>query len=104
MSRNPQEPWRPPEPPGRPPRPPMPNRNPVGGSPKNRYVPWIVVGVLVLVFFVIFSNGINSGPHRAKLTFDRFQTAIEQGKVKSITYNQDSGAITGKFKTVQRLL
>lgn len=99
MSRNQQEPWQPPEPPGRPPRPPMPNRSPSGGAPKNKYVPWIIIGVITLAFLVFFNNGTfgGSSPSRAKLSFDEMQTSIEKKQVKELVYNRDSGDVTGDF-------
>src|SRR4051794_10026946 len=98
MSRNPQDGWRPPEPPNRPPRPSGPPRNPMSGSPRSRWMPWVVVGVITLAFIVIFSNGLpGSSTTRTKLTFDELQTQIKNDNVENLTYNRDSGDITGKF-------
>ena len=80
MSRNPEEPWRPPEPPGRPPRPPMPNRTPSGGSPRNRYLPWVIIGCVTLAVLVLFSNGPFTSTSTAhKFTFTELQSNIQQG-------------------------
>ena len=101
MSRNPQDGWRPPEPPGRPPRPSMPPRSPMGGggNPRSRWMPWVVVGVITLAFIIIFSNGLpGSSTTRTKLSFNQLQTQVTSDNVKSITYNRDSGDITGVFK------
>ncbi len=101
MSRNPQDGWRPPEPPNRPPRPSMPPRSPMGGggNPRSRWMPWVVVGVITLAFIIIFSNGLpGSSTSRTKLTFNELQTQVKGDNVKSVTYNRDSGDITGVFK------
>ena len=77
----------------------MPNRNPVSGSSKNKYVTWVIGGVVVLAFVVLFSNGLGSSPHRAQLSFNQLQSEIEQGKIASLIYNRDSGSVIGKFKS-----
>ncbi len=98
MSRNPQEGWRPPEPPNRPPRPSGQPRSPLGGNPRSRWMPWVVVGVITLAFVVIFSNGLpGSSTTRTKLTFNEMQAQVSKDNVKSVTYNRDSGDITGVF-------
>ena len=101
MSRNPQEPWRPPEPPDRPPRqaggrP----RTPAGGNPRSRWMPWIVFGVLALTLLVVFSSGIpGSGSSKAKLSMSELRSAATAGNIGSLTYNPDTGAIEGDFKS-----
>src|SRR3954451_23545144 len=98
MSRNPQDGWRPPEPPNRPPRPSGPPRSPMSGNPRSRWMPWVVVGVITLAVIVIFSNGLpGSSTTRTKLTFNELQTQVKNDNVKAVTYNRDSGEITGVF-------
>lgn len=102
MSQNPQEPWRPPEPPNRPPRPPMPGRNPLANGNRNRWTPWIVIAAIVLAFTVIFSGrNMGDSASKAKLSFSQANEQVEAGKVEKITYNRDSGGITGTFKSQQ---
>ena len=100
MSHNPQEPWRPPEPPNRPPRPPMPPRNPLSGGSRSRWTPWIVLGIITVLFMVIFSKGsFSSSTAREKLSFSQLQDRIEAKQIKTVTYNRDTGEMTGKFAT-----
>jgi cell division protease FtsH len=69
-----------------------------GGSPRSRWMPWVVVGVITLAFILIFANGLpGSSTARTKLTFNQLQDQVKKGNVKDLTYNRDSGDITGNF-------
>jgi cell division protease FtsH len=69
-----------------------------GGSPRSRWMPWVVVGVITLAFIIIFSNGLpGSSTSRTKLSFNDLQSQIKSGNIKQLTYNTDNGSITGVF-------
>ncbi len=76
----------------------MPPRNPLGGGARNRWTPWIVLGVIALAFVVIMSNGsFSSTSNSVKLEFGAFRQAVGANKVNAIKYDAASGHISGEF-------
>jgi cell division protease FtsH len=93
MSR-PEEQWRPPEPPNRqPPRPP--------GSPRPssrpRWLPWIIVAVLVTLVLV-WQAAPGGGGSSASLEYSKFLDLVKQDHVAQINYESSSGKISGEFR------
>jgi cell division protease FtsH len=77
---------------GRPPSPP-----PSGSSGWIRYLPWVLVALLVAVFFI---PGLSGGNSDAKeLTYSSFKKAVEQGQVKEVSYNKSNGDIKGEYRS-----
>jgi cell division protease FtsH len=97
MSPGPEDQWRPPEPP-RTPRPGPPGGGGPGRapSPRPRWVPWIVVGLLIAVILV-WQAAPGSTPARTQIDYSRFLTLVTDSKVDSIKYDASSGKITGAF-------
>jgi cell division protease FtsH len=91
MSR-PEEQWRPPEPPNRSPRPGGPRP-----SSRPRWMPWIIVAVLVTLILV-WQAAPGGGGGQAEVDYSRFLTLVEQNHVAQINYESSSGKITGEFK------
>src|SRR5947209_11050182 len=92
MSPGPEDQWRPPEPPGRNPRPGGPNRP----TPRPRWMPWLIIGLLVALF--LFWQGFQSTtPARATIQYSQFLDEVTQGHVDNIKYDASTGKITGKF-------
>jgi cell division protease FtsH len=90
MSRRPSDP-----PPGRTPRP-----TPPGQASPTRWIFWAVIGALLVggLFFFNFGRETNKSK---ELTYSDFLTAVDNGKVKSVTFDPSNGKITGKFKDTQ---
>ena len=77
---------------GRPPSP-----NPSGSSSGwIRYLPWVLVLLLVAVFFIPGLSGSSSDSN--KLKYSEFLNAVEGGQVKSIEYNKSNGDIKGDYR------
>jgi len=93
MSPPPDNQWRPPDAPNRPPR-------PSGGSgkpaPRPRWVPWVIVGLLVAIF-LFWQAAPGSTPEREKLKYGDFITLVKQNRVDSVTIESATGKVTGKF-------
>jgi len=94
MSPGPEDQWRPPEPPGRPPRPGTPPRQ---GSSRPRWIPWVILG-LVLAIVLFWQATPSTSPARAKLQYGEFLQDVRNGHVDSINYDASNGKITGAFK------
>jgi cell division protease FtsH len=94
MSPSPEDQWRPPEPPGRPNRstPPRPM------TPRSRWLPWVVIGVIV-VAVLVWQTAPDGNTDRAELEYGQFLTLVSDGKVDNIEYDQSTGKITGEFKS-----
>ena len=97
MSPGPEDQWRPPEPP----RTPRPGPSGNGGSgrtptPRPRWVPWIVVGLLIAVILV-WQAAPGSTPARTQIDYSTFLQHVTANKVESIKYDASNGKITGKF-------
>jgi cell division protease FtsH len=83
--------------------PPGRNPRPGGQAPApspTRWLPWLIIGALLVggVFFFNFGRTDNT---KAELSYSQFQQAVDNGQVKSVQFNPDSGSITGDFKTPQ---
>jgi cell division protease FtsH len=93
MSRPPSE-----MPPGRSPRPGPPRPGPGAGrppSPWTRWVPWILVAVLVGGFFLL--NVAGGGSAKAEISYSQFKGFVRDDKVESVDFDPGSGKLTGKF-------
>ncbi|HEX9506405.1 MAG TPA: ATP-dependent zinc metalloprotease FtsH, partial [Acidimicrobiia bacterium] len=82
-------------------RPPVERRpNPAGGgggtSPSLRWVPAVVLALIVAAFVVSSLAGGSSS--KADLTYSQFVSAIDDGNVKSIDFNKSTGSVSGTFK------
>jgi cell division protease FtsH len=97
MSPGPEDQWRPPEPP-RPPRQGPPGSGGPGRppTPRPRWVPWIVVGLLIAVILV-WQAAPGSTPARTQVDYSTFLQDVTANKVESIKYDASSGKITGQF-------
>src|SRR3954447_15218662 len=93
MSPSPEDQWRPPEPPGRPNRPNAPRPT----TPRSRWLPWVVIGVVVIAVLV-WRTAPTGSPDRAQLDYGEFLTLVDKGAVESIKYDQSNGKIVGEFK------
>ncbi len=93
MSRRPSD-----QPPGRSPRstPPTPPTTP---SP-TRWVPWLIIGALLIGGLFFFNFGRTDTP-KADLSYSQFQKAVDAGEIKTVQFNPENGKITGEFKTAQ---
>src|ERR1700704_5329573 len=93
MSRRPSD-----QPPGRSPRstPPTPPTTP---SP-TRWVPWLIIGALLIGGLFFFHFGRTDTP-KADLSYSQFQKAVDAGDIKTVQFNPENGKITGEFKTAQ---
>jgi cell division protease FtsH len=89
----PEDQWRPPEQPGRPPRPGGASGRPAG---RPRWMPWVIVGLIVAIF-LFWQAAPSTTPERAKLDYGTFLQRVRENKVSSIKYDASSGKITGKF-------
>jgi len=94
----------------RPPTEPPPGRRPEGSSggpggpgtppPKSgaswvKFLPWLLVALLVLVFFIPNLSNRSSGAK--ELTYSQFVKKVEAGQVEKVTYNKSNGNIDGDF-------
>src|SRR6266571_5268408 len=82
-----------------------PGRNPRQGGPTptpspTRWLPWLIIGVLLVGGLFFFNFGRTSTP-KADLSYTQFQKAVDNGTVKSVEFDPESGKITGTFKTEQ---
>ena len=91
----------------RPPSDPPPGRRPEGspggtppegksGSSWVRFLPWVLVALLVAVFFIPSLSNRDSGAK--DLTYSQFIKKVEAGQVESVTFNKTNGDITGDFR------
>jgi cell division protease FtsH len=97
MSPGPEDQWRPPEPPpGRSPRPGS-NGSPLKQGNRPKWLPWVVIGLLVAIFFV-FKAVPGSTTSQEKLDYGDFLTLVKQDHVANIKYDSSNGKITGAFK------
>jgi cell division protease FtsH len=98
MSPGPEDQWRPPEPPpGRSPRPGSPGGGPLRSGNRPKWLPWVVIGLIVAVFLVWRAAPSSTTP-QAKLDYGNFLTLVTQNHVASIKYDSSNGKITGAFK------
>ena len=82
--------------PGRSPRPNGPTTPPA----PTRWLPWLIIGALLVGGLFFFNFGRTETP-KANLSYSQFQHAVDDGQVKSVQFNPDSGSITGEYKTAQ---
>ncbi len=60
-----------------------------------RWIPWIVLGLLVAAFLAMSLTG--SRADQATLTYSQFIHQVEQDNVKRLDFNKTTGEITGDF-------
>ena len=97
MTPGPEDQWRPPEPPpGRSPRPGSPG-GPARPGNRPKWLPWLVIGVIV-AGFLVWKAAPPSSTSQTKLDYGTFLTLVGQDHVTSIKYDASSGKITGAFK------
>jgi cell division protease FtsH len=101
MSRNPED-WRPPEPPSgnRTPRPSGsggPGTPPRTPTPRSRWLPWLLVGLVVTALLVWQANP-GTGADRVKLEYSEFLELAQKNAISRATYDQSNGKITGDFE------
>ena len=84
-------------PPGRSPRSTPPTPQP---PTPTRWVPWLIIGALLVGGLFFFNFG-RTDTAKAELSYTQFQRAVDNGDVKSIEFNPESGSINGEFKTPQ---
>ncbi len=65
-------------------------------SPMMRWVPWIVLGLLVAAF--VGASFAGDRTTRADLTYSKFIRQVEDGNVREIDFNKTTGQITGTFE------
>src|SRR5690348_18132832 len=94
MSPTPEEQWRPPEPPNRQQRPGGPQR-PM--TPRSRWLPWVVIGVIVIAVLV-WQTAPSGSTDSAKLEYSQFLSQVKRGTVDQIKYDSSTGKISGEFK------
>jgi len=63
-------------------------------------VPWLIIGALLVGGLFFFNFG-RTDTAKAELSYTQFQRAVDNGDVKSIEFNPESGSINGEFKTPQ---
>ena len=91
----------------RPPSDPPPGRRPEGSPPGTpgegksgsswvRFLPWVLVLLLVAVFFI--PNLSNRGSSGKSLTYSQFVKKVEAGQVEKVTFNKTNGNIKGDFR------
>ena len=97
MSPGPEDQWRPPEPPGRSPRPGSSPGGPMKAGNRPKWMPWVIIGLIVAVIFV-WRAAPGSSTSQEKLQYGDFLTLVKQDHVSSIKYESSSGKITGAFK------
>src|SRR5262245_48053650 len=93
MSR-PEDQWRPPEPPNR-----QQPRQPGSPRPSSRprWLPWIIVAVLVTLVLV-WQAAPGGGGSSASLEYSKFLDLVKQDRIEQINYESSSGKISGEFK------
>ena len=64
-----------------------------------RWVLWVIVALVVTA--LVTSSLTGGGTSKADLTYSQFVAAVDDGKVKSIEFNTDTGAITGVYVKAQ---
>ncbi|MDQ1385202.1 MAG: cell division protease FtsH, partial [Actinomycetota bacterium] len=98
MSPGPEDQWRPPEPPpGRSPRPGGPGGSPLKAGNRPKWMPWVIIG-LIVVGFLVWRAAPPSSTSTTKVDYGDFRTLVAQDHVSSIKYDASSGKITGQFK------
>jgi cell division protease FtsH len=94
MSPSPDDQWRPPDQqPNRPPRAPG---QPPKSSSRPKWLPWVIVGLIIAVFLV-WQTSTTSTPDRAKIDYGTFLTHVNDNQISSIKYDASNGTITGQF-------
>ncbi len=82
-------------PPARPDRPTGPGTPGPAPKPWSRWVTLAIVAAVVLVLFVTTLN--SNSTTKADISFSEFSQQVTAGRVASVQYDPQSGAITGKF-------
>jgi cell division protease FtsH len=89
-------------PPGRPDRPGPPRPGPGNAptpTPWTRWVPWILIAVLVGGFLLL--NVAGGGSDKLDLTYSEVREAVRDDQVETIEFDPSSGSISGKFTEEQ---
>jgi len=76
----------------------LPDRRPTStpSSPAMRWVPWIVLALVVGAFLV--SSLVGSGSSSHELSYSQFVSQANAGNVKSLSFNKSTGAIDGTLR------
>ena len=67
-----------------------------------RWVPWLVLGLLVAAFAAAGLAGDDTD--RSDLTYTQFIKQVRDGNVRTIDFNKTTGSIVGKFERVRGAL
>lgn len=70
-----------------------------GPKPFPRWLPWVGLGLLAVLF--IAPRFLDSGSSSKKLTYSEFVQAAQEGSVKEVTFDPETGKIKGEFKEEQ---
>jgi cell division protease FtsH len=93
--------------PGRPgpggPRTPGKTPRPAGGPTRSfpRWAIWAIAGVVLTALFVTSSWNTNTGD---EVAYSEFITAVEQGRVEAVRYNNSSSRLSGTYTSGERFV
>jgi cell division protease FtsH len=94
MSPSPEDQWRPPEPPNRQQQRPAPPRP---QAPRTRWLPWVIIAVVV-VGILVWQTAPTSSSDHLSISYSQFLSLVKKDAVEQIKYDSSNGKITGEFK------